>query len=56
MSKRMIQYLNSHGTVHQTSCVGTPQQNGVVKRKNRDLLEKTCSLMIKMHIPKIFWS
>jgi len=52
----MTQYLNSHGIVHQTSCVSTPQQNGVVERKSRDLLEKTHSLMIQMHVPKIFWS
>ena len=41
------EYLNStlkfffkeHGIRHQTSCVGTPQQNGLAERKNRQLLE-----------------
>ncbi|KAL6322438.1 hypothetical protein AAG906_008093 [Vitis piasezkii] len=42
--------------VHQTSCVNTPQQNGVAERKNRDLLEKTRAIMMQMNVPKHFWS
>ena len=52
----MSQYLSIHGILHQTSCVGTPQQNVIAKRKNRDLLEKTRALMLHMHVPKKFWS
>ena len=52
----MVQYLSSQGIIHQTSYVGTPQQNGVAERKNRDLLEKTRSFMIYMNVPKKFWS
>ena len=55
-STNMSNYLSDHGILHQTSCVGTPQQNGVAERKNRDLLEKTRSLMFQMHVPKRFWS
>lgn len=55
-SNNMSNYLSNHGILHQTSCVGTPQQNGVAERKNRDLLEKTRSLMIQMNVPKKFWS
>jgi len=52
----MTQYLASHDILHQSSFVGTPQQNGVAERKNRDLLEQTQALMIQMHVPKSFWS
>ena len=56
MSHIMKQYLSTHGIMRQTSCVGTPQQNGVSERKNRDLLEKTRALMLQMNVPKRFWS
>ena len=55
-SHNMKNYLISHGIVHQTSCVNTPQQNGVAERKNRDLLEKTRAIMMQMNVPKHFWS
>lgn len=35
----MRDFLHSHGISHQTSCLDTPQQNGVVERKHRHLLE-----------------
>lgn len=31
-------HIETHGIVHQTTCLNTPQQNKVVKRKNRYLL------------------
>uniref|UniRef100_A0A6N2KKL2 Integrase catalytic domain-containing protein n=1 Tax=Salix viminalis TaxID=40686 RepID=A0A6N2KKL2_SALVM len=52
----MKDYLGANGIMHQTSCVSTPQQNGVAERKNRDLLEKTRALMLQMNVPKTFWS
>ena len=55
-SKIMRQYLSDHDIIHQTSCVGTPQQNGIAERKNRDLLEKARALMLQSHVPKRFWS
>ena len=35
----MKQFFLDHGLVHHTSCLDTPQQNGVAKRKNRTLLD-----------------
>ncbi|RVW59644.1 Retrovirus-related Pol polyprotein from transposon RE1 [Vitis vinifera] len=32
-------YLLENGIVHQSSCIDTPQQNGVAERKNRHLME-----------------
>ena len=34
-------YLLEQGIIHQSSCIGTPQQNEIVERKNRHLLEVT---------------
>ncbi|KAJ4703138.1 Retrovirus-related Pol polyprotein from transposon TNT 1-94 [Melia azedarach] len=48
-------YLASQGIVHKSSCVNTPQQNGVAERKNRHLLEVARSLMFATHVPKHFW-
>ena len=48
-------YLQSEGIIHQSSCVDTPQQNGVAKRKNRHILEVARSLMFSTHVPKQFW-
>jgi len=56
MSHNMTNYLNSNGILHQTSCVSTPQQNGIAERKNRDLIEKTRAIMLQMNVPKSFWS
>ncbi|RVX04713.1 Retrovirus-related Pol polyprotein from transposon TNT 1-94 [Vitis vinifera] len=41
--------------VHLSSCVDTPQQNGIAERKNRHLLEVARSLMFSMNVPKLFW-
>jgi transposase InsO family protein len=43
------------GIVHETSCVGTPQQNGVAERKNRHILEITRALLIENGVPNKFW-
>lgn len=47
-------YFEDHGIIHQTSCVDTPQQNGVVERKNRHLLEIARALMFSMHVRKSY--
>ena len=55
-SNAMTEYLSKNGIIHETSCVATPQQNGVSERKNRDLLEKTRSLLFQMNVPKKYLS
>ncbi|RVW82418.1 Retrovirus-related Pol polyprotein from transposon TNT 1-94 [Vitis vinifera] len=49
------EFLAQEGIVHFSSCVDTPQQNGIAERKNRHLLEVARSLMFSMNVPKLFW-
>lgn len=48
-------YLAEEGILHQSSCVYTPQQNGVAERKNRHILEIARSLLITSNTPKTYW-
>jgi transposase InsO family protein len=49
-------FTNSKGITHQTSCVYTPQQNGISERKNHHLVEMTRALLFQNNVPKFFWS
>lgn len=49
------QYLSSLGIFHQTSCPHTPQQNGVVKRKHKHLLETSRALLFESKLPTKYW-
>ncbi|RDX63704.1 hypothetical protein CR513_57826, partial [Mucuna pruriens] len=40
-----------NGVVHELTCVNTPQQNGVVERKNRHLLEVARVVLFQMSVP-----
>ena len=51
----MKQFINNHGLIHQTTFPETPQQNGVVERKNRTLLEITRSLIFESRVPALYW-
>ncbi|RVW45970.1 Soluble starch synthase 3, chloroplastic/amyloplastic [Vitis vinifera] len=48
-------YLQNHDIIHISSCVDTPQQNGVAERKNRHLLEVARCLMFSSNVPNYFW-
>jgi hypothetical protein len=47
-------YMFYNDIIHQTSCVDTPSQNGVVERKNIHLLEIAIALLFHMNVPKPF--
>lgn len=49
------QFLKDKGILHQSTCVNTPQQNGIAERKNKHLLEVTRALMFSMNVPKYLW-
>lgn len=48
--------MSSHGILHQSSCSHTPQQNRVVERKNRHLIETARALLIHHKILLRFWA
>ena len=43
------------GIIHQSTCFDTPQQNGIVERKNCHLIEVARLLMFTMGVPKYLW-
>ncbi|CAN0825128.1 Retrovirus-related Pol polyprotein from transposon TNT 1-94 [Linum grandiflorum] len=48
-------YYQEHGIILETSCTDTPQQNGVVERKHRHLLEMARALRFQANLPIKFW-
>ena len=45
----------AHGIKHESSCRDTPQQNGVVERKQKHILETARTLFFQSKLPISFW-
>ncbi|KAF5815624.1 putative RNA-directed DNA polymerase [Helianthus annuus] len=56
VNNQMVSFCNGKGIIHQTSCSYTPQQNGIVERKHRHLLNIARALMFQGGLPLRFWS
>lgn len=54
-NQTLTSYCQKEGIIHESSCVKTPQQNGVAERKNGHLLDQTRALLFQRNVPKHFW-
>jgi transposase InsO family protein len=55
-SKEFMDYCSSHGIKRQFSVARTPQQNGVVERKNMTIQEMARTMLMDSKLTDIFWT
>ena len=51
----MNDFFATQGTIHQLSCVETPQQNAIVERTHQHLLNVARSPWFQSHLPLKFY-
>ena len=52
---KLRSYLTNNGISHVTTPPHTPEQNGLIERKHRHLVETARCLLHHAHVPKHFW-
>ena len=55
-SKEFMDYYSNHGIKRQFYVARTPQQNGVVVRKNRTIQEMARTMIMDSKLTDIFWT
>ncbi|GJX27158.1 retrovirus-related pol polyprotein from transposon TNT 1-94 [Tanacetum coccineum] len=56
LNKTLHAYFAQEGIEHQTSVSRTPEQNGVVERRNRTLVEAARTMLSAAKVPLYFWA
>ncbi|GKF10049.1 integrase, catalytic region, zinc finger, CCHC-type containing protein [Tanacetum coccineum] len=56
MNKTLHEYFVKEGIRHETSTARTPEQNGVVERRNRTLVEAARTMLSAAKVPLYFWA
>ncbi|GKB48568.1 retrovirus-related pol polyprotein from transposon TNT 1-94, partial [Tanacetum coccineum] len=55
VNQTLHEYYKKIGISHETSVARSPQQNGVVERRNRMLIKATCTMLIYAKAPLFLW-
>ena len=55
LSNQFKEFCEEKGILRHLTIPRTPQQNGVVKKRNRTLLDMTRSMMVRANLPISFW-
>ena len=55
-SYEFMDYYNMHGIKRKFSVARTPQQNGVVERKNMTIQEMARTMLMNSKLTNIFWT
>ncbi|KAD6794805.1 hypothetical protein E3N88_05701 [Mikania micrantha] len=53
--RTLAPFLSSLGIIHQRSCPHTSEQNGIVERRHRHVVETGLTLLAHSHTPQRFW-
>nr|GFC24464.1 putative ribonuclease H-like domain-containing protein [Tanacetum cinerariifolium] len=56
LNQTLHAYFDAEGILHQTSVARTPEQNGVVERRNRTLVEAARTMLSAAKVPLFFWA
>nr|GEZ87981.1 hypothetical protein [Tanacetum cinerariifolium] len=56
LNQTLHAYFAAEGILHQTSVARTPEQNGVVERRNRTLVEAARIMLSAAKVPLFFWA
>nr|GEU95860.1 hypothetical protein [Tanacetum cinerariifolium] len=56
VNQTLCEYYEKVGNSHETSIAHSPQQNGVVERCNRTLIEVACTMLIYAKAPLFLWA
>nr|GFC22938.1 retrovirus-related Pol polyprotein from transposon TNT 1-94 [Tanacetum cinerariifolium] len=56
LNKTLNAFFKEEGIEHQTSTARTPEQNGIIERQNRTLVEAARTMLSASQLPLFFWA
>ncbi|CAN0896019.1 Retrovirus-related Pol polyprotein from transposon TNT 1-94 [Linum grandiflorum] len=54
-SQALYEFYKSQGILYQHSCPGVSEQNGLVERKHRHILDLARAILLQSSVPSTFW-